>query len=132
MQTLIFKLPSCKTNLACLKVSIFLKPVYSGISEKTNPLQVVDLRQSSSLKQSSSPCWSSGYYSRRLLQKIIEGFDSKINGPALGSALRHSLAGSDGSVRASTNRGPFRVGSSRAGRDRLALGKKATALAILT
>ena len=41
-------------------------------------------------------CRSSGNHSRRLFEKTIEGFDCKINGQALGSALRHSLGGSNG------------------------------------
>ena len=51
--------------------------------------------QSSSLSPSLSPCWSSGNHFKRLFQKIINGFDYKINGRALGAALRCSLGRSD-------------------------------------
>ena len=42
-----------------------------------------------------SPCLSSGNHFQRLLQKIIEGFDCKINGSSLGVTLRHNLDGLD-------------------------------------
>ena len=66
---------------------------------------------------------------RRLFQKAIEGLEGKINGQALGAALRLCLRGSDG--RAQTQ-GVSESAAVAAGRDRLAWGKYATTLAILT
>ena len=40
------------------------------------------------------PCRPSGNHSRGLFQKIIKGFDCKVNGRALEAALLHSLGGS--------------------------------------
>ena len=54
---------------------------------------------------------------RRLFQKTIEGLEGKINGQALGAALRLCLRGSDG--RAQTQ-GVSESAAVAAGRDRLA------------
>ena len=66
-----------------------------GISEQIKPLQPVGQAAEFNLSPSSSPCLSSGNHSRQLFQKTIEGFDCKINDPSLGTALWHSLSGSD-------------------------------------
>ena len=66
---------------------------------------------------------------RRLFQKVIEGLEGEINGQALGAALWLCLRGSDG--RAQTQ-GVSESAAVAAGRDRLAWGKHATTLAILT
>ena len=59
-----------------------------------------------------SPFLSSGIHSIRLFQKIIKGFDCKINGQALGGMLRHNSR-MIGLVRlASTSTGCFLVCSS--------------------
>ena len=50
-------------------------------------------------------------------QKTIQGLEGKINGQALGAALRHGLRGSDG--RAQTQ-GVSESAAVAAGRDRLA------------
>ena len=98
---------------------------YLGFWIRWNPYNPLVRPQSSNLSPSSSPCWSSGNQSRRLFEKKIEGFDCKINGPALGAALTSTLRPAvpvPGTLaqrwlagRASTNTGHFRVGSSSCG-----------------
>ena len=85
--------------------------VYSGVLEQIQYIVRAVRRLSSSFKLSPSlsPCWSSGNHSQRLFQKKINGFDYKINGRALGAALRYSLGRSESVKQASTNTGCFQV-----------------------
>ena len=66
---------------------------------------------------------------RRLFQKIVEGFDCKISGRALGAAVRHSFGWSDGQAQTQS---VSESAAFNAGRDSLAWGKRVATLAILT
>ena len=48
------------------------------------------------MSPSSSPCLSSGNHSQRLFKKIIEDFDYKINGRALGAVSCTALVDQNG------------------------------------
>ena len=88
---------------ACLNFGIINRPkknlnstqFIQGFRSRLN-LCLLITSQSSSLSPRSSPCLSSGNYSRRPFQKAIEGFDCEINCQALGVELQHSLGGLDG------------------------------------
>ena len=87
------------------------------ISEAKKPLQLVG--QAAEFKFESKfealpVVWQS---LRRLFQKVIEGLEGKINGQALGAALRHCFGGSEG--RAQTQ-GVSESAAVAAGRDRVA------------
>ena len=106
-----------------------LHTVYFVISEAVRPLQLVGQVAKFKFESKFEPLqviWQSLW---RLFQKVIEGLEGKINGQALGAALRLCLRGSDG--RAQTQ-GVSESAAVAAGRDRLAWGKHATTLAILT
>ena len=95
--------------------------VVLGFLSRINLYNPLVRRQSLSLSPNASPCRSSGNHSRRQLQKTIKGFDCKINGRALGSALRHGLGRFDRWAQTQ------RVSESEAvvaGHDSLALGAK--------
>ena len=83
------------------------------ISEAIKPLQLVGQAAEFKFESKFEPLpviWQS---LQRLFQKVIEGLEGKINGQALGAALRLCLRGSDGRAQCCTNTGRFRVGSSR-------------------
>ena len=88
--------------------------LYFGVLEQRKPQQPIG--QAAEFKFESNQCRSSSNHSRRPFKKTIEGFDCKINGQALGAALRHSLGGSDGRARTQPGRvfptPKFRVGGS--------------------
>ena len=68
----------------------------------------------------------------RLFQKVIEGLEGKVNGQALGAALLLCLGGSDGRAQTQVSQDASESAAVAAVRDRLAWGKHATTLAILT
>ena len=122
-------------------------PQFCRLKKNSNSIQFIELyfwglkqikplpRKSSSLSPSlrlqapANQCWSSGNHSWRLFEKTIEEFDCKINGQALEAALQHSLDCLDGRAQKQGVPGSVAVA---AGSDRLAWGKRATTLAILT
>ena len=112
------------------KFKLQLNESYFWVSEQIKPLSLQPIGQaalplqSSSLSLSSSPCVSFGNHSWRLFQKTIEGF-----GQALTAKLRRSLGWLNG--RAQTQ-GVSESAAVAVGQDRLAWGKSATSLAILT
>ena len=112
------------------KFKLQLNESYFWVSEQIKPLSLQPIGQaalplqSSSLSLSSSPCFSFGNHSWRLFQKTIEGF-----GQALTAKLRRSLGWLNG--RAQTQ-GVSESAAVAVGQDRLAWGKSATSLAILT
>ena len=79
---------SCGTAAAEFKFETKFKRNFS-------PREASRLKFKPVQEEPSSHCLSSVNYSQRLFQTIIEGFD-KIDGWALGAALRHSLGGSNG------------------------------------
>ena len=87
------------------------------ILEAIKPLQLVDQVAEFKFESKSEPLpviWQS---LKRLFQKLMEGLEGKINGQALGAALRLCLRESDG--RAQTQ-GVSESAAVAAGRDRLA------------
>ena len=109
--------------------------LYFGVSEQTKPLQPIGQAAEFKFESKFEPLPTSAGHltnlkqSRRLFEKTIEGIDCKINGQALGAALRHSLGGSDMPLQ---TQGVSESAAVAAGRDQLAWGKRATTLAILT
>ena len=91
--------------------------LYFGVSEQTKPLQPIGQAAEFKFESKFEPLpviWQS---LRRLFQKTIESFDCKINGQALGAALRHSLGGSDMPLQ---TQGVSESAAVAAGRDQLA------------
>ena len=87
------------------------------ISEAIKPLQLVGQAAEFKFESKFEPLLVIWQSLRRLFQKVIEGLEGKINGQALGAALRLCLRGSDG--RAQTQ-GVSESAAVAAGRDRLA------------
>ena len=88
-----------------------------GISEAIKPLQLVGQVAEFKFESKFEPLpviWQS---LRRLFQKTIEGLEGKINGQALGAALRHGWRRSDGQAQ---TQGVSESAAVAAGRDRLA------------
>ena len=102
-----------------------------GTSEQIKPLQPVVQAAVQNWVQvlTSSPCQSSGKYSRRLLKQTIKGLEGKINGQALGAVLLHSFCRSVGQAQ---THGVSESATVAANCDRLAWGKHDTSLAIQT
>ena len=99
------------------------------ISEAIKPLQLVGQAAECKFESKFEPLPIIRQSLRRLFQKVIECLEGKINGQALGAALRLCLRGSDGRAQTQGDSEPAAVA---AGRDRLAGGKHATTRAILT
>ena len=87
------------------------------ISEAIKPLQLVGQAAECKFESKFEPLPIIRQSLRRLFQKVIECLEGKINGQALGAALRLCLRGSDG--RAQTQ-GVSESAAVAAGRDRLA------------
>ena len=94
-----------------------LHTVYAVISEAIKPLQLVGQAAQFKFESKFEPLQVIWQSLQRLFQKVIEGLEGKINGQALGAALRLCLRGSDG--RAQTQ-GVSESAAVAAGRDRLA------------
>ena len=87
------------------------------ISEAIKPLQLVGQAAEFKFESKFEPLpviWQS---LRRLFQKVIEGLEGKINGQALGAALRLCLRGSDGQAQTQC---VTKLAAVAASRDRLA------------
>ena len=74
-----------------------LHTVYAVISEAIKPVQLVGQATEFKFESKFKPLLVIWQSLRRLFQKIIEGFDCKINGQGqgLGAVLRHCMGGSD-------------------------------------
>ena len=83
------------------------------ISEATKPLQLVGQAAEFKFESKFEPLpviWQS---LRRLLQKVIEGLEGKINGQALGATLQLCLSGSDGRAQTQGVSAAVAVGSNQ-------------------
>ena len=87
------------------------------ISEALKPSQLVGQAAQFKFESKLEPLQVIWQSLRMLFQKVIEGLEGKINGQALGAALRHGWRRSDG--RAQTQ-GVSESAAVAAGRDRLA------------
>ena len=131
------KVTSLGSNLASVRElkELKLHTIYSVILEAVKPLQLVN--QAAQFKffkfvSKFEPLPVIWQFLQRLFQKVNEAFrfeclEGKINGQALGTALRLCLRGSNGRAQ-----GASESAAVAAGRDRLAWGKRATTFAILT
>ena len=89
------KVTSLGSNLASVTdlKRIELHTVYSVISEATKPLQLVGQAAEFRFESKFEPLpviWQS---LQRLFQKVIKALEGKINGQALGAAIRRCLDG---------------------------------------
>ena len=96
-----------------------LHTVYAVISEAVKPLQLVGQAAQFKFESKFEPLpviWQS---LRRLFKKVIEGLGGKINGQALGAALRLCF-GSDWRAKFTQTQGVSESAAVAAGLDRLA------------
>ena len=87
------------------------------ISEALKPSQLVGQAAQFKFESKLEPLQVIWQSLRMLFQKVIEGLEGKINGQALGAALRHGLRGSDGQAQ---RQGDSESAAVAVGRDRLA------------
>ena len=104
------------SNLASV-TDLKIHTVYAVISGAIKPLQLVGQVAEFKFEAKFEPLQVIWQSLRRLFQKTIEGLEDKINGQALGAALRLCLRGSDG--RAQTQ-GVSESAAVAAGRNRFA------------
>ena len=100
------------------------------ISEAIKPLQLFGQAAEFKFESKFEPLLVFWQSLQRLFQKVIEVLEGKINGQALGAALRHSFGRSDGQTQAQA-RGVSFSAAVAAGRERLGLRRVAVTLGSL-
>ena len=90
------------------------------ISEIIKPLQLVGQAAEIKFESKFEPLQAIWQSLLRLFQKVIEGFEGKINGQALGAARRLCLHGSDRLAQTQGVSKSAAVATGREARDRLA------------